>query len=216
MAISTVIFSAIGLVVEAISDQAVAQVSGGYGGWNIISRPRRVGLTQWNGKDPMRVQVPILFDGYARGEGQEINISKLGRMSGPPIGARGEPPVVKVSGNAIPDIGIEAWVIENLVWGTNVIWARDNNGTMSRMRQDCVVNLLQHVDEDRVAFAGLATQPVGSSPSTLAFYRVQEGDNLNQIAAGVYGDSRAWTKIAEANDLRDPNALIPGEDLVIP
>jgi hypothetical protein len=142
-------------------------------------------------------------------------------MSLPPAGGKGEPPVVGVSGNGVPYSGIEDWVIENLLWGTNVLYEKDNNGTMSRMRQDCVVNLIEFVDEDRVAFSGLGTQPTTSQPHSTGGnralqYTVQQGDSLNVIAARVYGDSTAWPTIAEFNNLRDPGVLIPGEVLVLP
>lgn len=216
MAVQDIAFTAPGIgSVIMLPDSTTSQVNGGYGGWDVVSRPKRKGLTQWNGKDPIRMQIPILFDGHRKRNSQEIPISKLSRMALPPEGGKGEPPVITVDGNGIPHPGPERWVIENLVWGTNVIWERDRSGSMSRMRQDCVVNLLEHVAEDRVAFSGLATQPVAPS-GRIFLYTVQEGDTLNQIAVQAYSDSTQWNKIAEANDLRDPSALLTGEVLVIP
>lgn len=93
---------------------------------------------------------------------------------------------------------------------------------MSRMRQDCVVNLIEFVDEDRVAFSGIAVQPTTNTPRSTGTgnralqYTVQAGDSLSRIAANIYGDSTAWPVLAEVNDLRDPGSLIPGEILVIP
>lgn len=42
-------------------------------------------------------------------------------------------------------------------------------------------------------------------------YTVQRGDTLETIARKLLGDGRLWTKIAEANGLRDPNKLVPGK-----
>ena len=216
MARASVTFTAPGIgSVSAISDATTAQVSGGYGGWDVVSRPRRKGLTQWNGKDPIRMQIPVLFDGWRGRNSQEIPISRLSRMALPPEGGKGEPPVISVEGNGVPHPGPERWVIENLQWGTNALWDVDRSGSMSRMRQDCVVNLLEFVDADRIAFSGLGTQP--STPSGKMFrYTVQDGDTLNRVAVAAYGDSASWPRIAEANGLRDPAALITGETLVIP
>lgn len=206
-----------------MSGDTPAQITGGYGGWDVVNRPKRKGLTQWNGKDPMRLQLPIMFDGWMDRDSQEIPISRLHRMSLPPAGVKqGEPPIVAVGGNGVPHSGIERWVIENLLWGTNVLWDKDRSGSMSRMRQDCVVNLIEFVDEDRVAFSGIAVQPTTTPPKSTGQgnralqYTVQQGDSLTRIAADVYGDSTAWSVLAVANDLRDPGALIPGETLVIP
>ncbi|MFA9288416.1 MAG: LysM peptidoglycan-binding domain-containing protein [Weeksellaceae bacterium] len=48
-------------------------------------------------------------------------------------------------------------------------------------------------------------------------YTVQLGDSLANIAQQAYGDSNAWVKIAEANNLLDnPDALEAGMKLIIP
>jgi hypothetical protein len=94
----------------AFLDAAVPQVTGGYGGWTVTSRERRIGLPQWQGKDPIRMSIPVLFDGYANGDGQEIMISRLSRMALPPKSG-GEPPTVRVAGVGIPNPGPTIWVI---------------------------------------------------------------------------------------------------------
>ncbi|MDL2263520.1 LysM peptidoglycan-binding domain-containing protein [Synergistaceae bacterium OttesenSCG-928-I11] len=47
-------------------------------------------------------------------------------------------------------------------------------------------------------------------------YRVNKGDSLWMIARRVYGDGTAWTLLAKANDLRDPNKLNIGQELSLP
>lgn len=51
---------------------------------------------------------------------------------------------------------------------------------------------------------------------TKNFYIVQPGDNLWQIALKNYGDGYAWPKIAQANNLVNPDIIEPGTKLVIP
>jgi nucleoid-associated protein YgaU len=47
-------------------------------------------------------------------------------------------------------------------------------------------------------------------------YTVRLGDTLQAIAAQEYGDPSRWRTIAEANDIDDPRALLPGTVLAIP
>ncbi|GIW62971.1 MAG: hypothetical protein KatS3mg090_0797 [Patescibacteria group bacterium] len=47
-------------------------------------------------------------------------------------------------------------------------------------------------------------------------YTVKKGDHLWKIAQEVYGDGYAWTKIAKANNLSNPNILFTGQKLKIP
>ena len=61
--------------------------------------------------------------------------------------------------------------------------------------------------------SGVQTSQVTSPQST---YVVKEGDDLASISLQVYGDSYAWTKIAQANNLVNPNILQVGTVLQIP
>ncbi len=47
-------------------------------------------------------------------------------------------------------------------------------------------------------------------------YTVVEGDWLSKIAGRAYGDIWAYTKIAQANKIADPNVIEPGMVLTIP
>jgi LysM repeat protein len=49
-------------------------------------------------------------------------------------------------------------------------------------------------------------------------YTVKSGDTLSKISREFYGDANQYTKIFEANRsiLRDPDAIRPGQELVIP
>ena len=47
-------------------------------------------------------------------------------------------------------------------------------------------------------------------------YVVKEGDDLAKIALQTYGDSYSWTKIAEANNLTNPDDIRVGMILIIP
>lgn len=47
-------------------------------------------------------------------------------------------------------------------------------------------------------------------------YTVKSGDTLSKIAQYYYGDMYAYDKIAQANNIDNPNLIEPGQVLVIP
>lgn len=204
--------------VTVLLDETAASVTGGYGGWTVVSRQRRVGLTQWQGKDPIRMAIPILFDGFANSAGVEIDISRLSRMALPPSGG-GEPPHIKVKGAAVPSPGPTDWVIENIAWGTaKVIYGMTAGGVSARMRQDAVINIMEYRHEDRVAFATLPSAGLlGASkvgwPKT---YILKRGESLQSVAVKFYHDATKWKQIADANNLIDPRSAKIGATLRIP
>ena len=63
-----------------------------------------------------------------------------------------------------------------------------------------------------------ATRPaVAEAPATLT-YRVKSGDTLVSIARKVYGTSKGWERIFEANKglLKSPTRVRPGMELKVP
>ena len=61
-----------------------------------------------------------------------------------------------------------------------------------------------------------ATTIADSGTTSPRDYVVKPGDTLGEISMAVYGTSRKWRMIREANDNLDPRALRPGLKLVIP
>jgi nucleoid-associated protein YgaU len=47
-------------------------------------------------------------------------------------------------------------------------------------------------------------------------YVVVKGDNLWKIAAKKYNDGYAWTKIAQANKIKNPSSIEVGQKLILP
>jgi hypothetical protein len=199
----------------ALLDRQATYVSGGYGGWTVVQRERRVGLTVWQGKDPLRMQVSLLFDGVNGMRSQELPISYLSRMAMPPTKLLGEPPTVRIAGRGVPRPGPVDWVIETIDWGTNVMYDFDQGGSMVRLRQDAVVHLLQYVAGDRAAFKSIppATPQATGWPKQ---YIVKPGDTLQKIAVQFYKDSGKWKQIADANNIRDPKKPPVGKTIRIP
>lgn len=49
-----------------------------------------------------------------------------------------------------------------------------------------------------------------------AYILVSKGDNLWKIAVKNYGDGNQWTKIAEANNIKNPSYIEVGQQLILP
>ena len=47
-------------------------------------------------------------------------------------------------------------------------------------------------------------------------YTVQPGDNLSKISQRFYGDANKYMSIARANNLKDPDKIKAGQELIIP
>lgn len=129
------------LSITVLMDETGPVVKGGYGGWEIVDRPRRVSLTQWNGRQPYQMDVGIMFDGYRQDNEVEIEISRLERMA-LPYGK--EPPVVEIKGSAVPHDDLK-WVITNVTFGDAL---RRSNGR--RVRQQVTISFTQYVASDRL------------------------------------------------------------------
>ena len=70
---------------------SAVRITGGFGGWDIVSRPRRTAMTLWNGFDPITLELPLLIrtdnpNSYEAGKRIEADCITLGMLAG-----RGEP-----------------------------------------------------------------------------------------------------------------------------
>jgi|KBSMisStandDraft_5_1062788.scaffolds.fasta_scaffold108590_2 hypothetical protein len=196
-----------GTSVTVLRGQNPPVITDGVGGWEIIPRRRRKAMTSWTGRNPIAMDLPLLFDG-----GGQIPVSVDGDINTLRQMAVGdnftEPPTVKLTG-ALPAPGV-TWVINDLEWGSDVSYERDPlTNTDMRTRQDVVVKLLQYVQEDQVKVIPTAGVP--------GIWITEKGQTLRSIAKEVYGDASMWTLIRDANPgVRDPNHIPEQTKLVIP
>ena len=77
------------------------------------------------------------------------------------------------------------------------------------------------VSESTSAGGGMRVQAAGAGVgggNQTRMYIVQAGDTLSKISRQFYGDAGQYMKIFEANrgQLKDPNKISPGQELVIP
>lgn len=211
-----VTFIASGLRVEAILGEEGAIVTNGYGGWSVVTRPRREGLTQWDGQAPFEMRIGILLDGYADSRSVEQSCINLERMARQPALFK-EPPIIRVQGN-VPHTDLP-YVINSIEWGQAL---RHRSGY--RVRQAATVGLLRYVADDRVQLKGAAaiarsdssTSTTATKTKSAGSHTTVAGETLLSIASAQYGDANAWREIADANGLRDPYNVPAGTTLVMP
>lgn len=63
---------------------------------------------------------------------------------------------------------------------------------------------------------GAVNQTIWGERITSDSYTVAEGDWLSTIAGRAYGDVYAYDRLAQANNIADPNVIVPGQTLKIP
>jgi len=78
----------------------------------------------------------------------------------------------------------------------------------------CDITVDQNAQAQQTQTAGASVSGGQSSRS----YTVQAGDTLSKISKQFYGNANEYMKIFEANrnQLKDPNQIRPGQQLVIP
>ena len=122
------------------------KVTGGYGGWEIIERPRRTAVTQWQGREPIQMEIQFVLDGWKRPAGRrsiEYDVTALERMALP---HKTQPPVIKIIGSAMPHSDLD-YVIQNIDWGPAI---RAKNG--ERFRQEGTITLVRYLAADKLKF----------------------------------------------------------------
>lgn len=201
-----------GTSVRVLRGHTPASVTGGYGGWTQVPRPRRKALTQWDGGSPYGVTFSVLFDGIFDGSGSvEDDIAKLEKLARSPAPGV-EPPVVTVDAG-IPHANLK-WVVEDLQWDPNP----EYNQKGDRIRHECTIVLLEHVAGSVGANAQQrALRSVNSTSTTTgSTYTARPSDTLPSIAAAQLGDASRWTELADLNAIRDPRNLFVGQQLRLP
>jgi hypothetical protein len=137
------------------------KITGGYAKYDTVDVPGRIGLNRFDGYDPLTIDIPVQFEGYADDDGPtvEASIRKLERMAGRgtyPGAAFGPPAVVRVSvtdntGNIVPLVPTSyQWTPRNenapLYRITGISW---DDGSLSdrtgqRVRQTATVTVTQY------------------------------------------------------------------------
>jgi hypothetical protein len=201
---------------KVLLGDTAANITGGYNSWEVVSRPKRVALTRFQGRDPYTMEVPVTFDGYRENRGQELEINKLMRMSTQPNNLA-PPPTVKLRG-AVPRHDL-TWVIQNIDWETDGCYWTEQRGVPVRLRQKATITFLQFVDEEIIITPGspaLKAKPKEAAPKKTVD---ATGKTPKQVSQEHYGTPNLWQRILSGNPWlpKDPRQKIPaGRPIVIP
>lgn len=188
-------------------------------GWVVVSRPKQLGFTAWEGHSPYTMTFKVMFDGLYKNESVERDYEALRRILRVPTGPKKEPSPVRVTG-ALPHTNL-LWVVQDLEPDESNIIRRPSDGQM--VRCPATVTLLEYLEADvaisvRPSPAKAATQRAvaAGAPPVQRTYTVKRGDTLSKIAAQLLGSYKRYPEIAKLNGIRDPNRINTGQVLKIP
>jgi hypothetical protein len=209
-------------------DATPPAVTGGYGGWQPVARPRRRALIEWVGADPYQVSFGMIIDGYLE-QPARLSRTLYGPRSVEPVcnalhqmaitSRPGQAPTrVRLSGMpaSVPR-SVSLWVIDQLTWGDCI---RNRSGT--RLRQAVQLVLLQATSSADVTVSAEAVA-YQHSPNPRLLTRQEKvpppggSRGLQLLAAHVYGQASRWRDIIKANPgLRDPERIKQGTLVRLP
>lgn len=198
-----VLFIAPGLRFRCRLGNGPAQITDGYGGWVTVDRPMTVPITAWQGTQPWRMSIPILFDGFDENRSIQKRLNhllSLGRRD------RGHtrPPVFRAFG-PIPFSGDKMVMESTPDFGTEPAEAiRNRRGRL--VRQVVTVHLMQYVAGDEIKFSKRRGRGPEDVPST---YKTKKGDTLNKISVRFYGDTSRAHEIGQINGRHDVRRKLP-------
>lgn len=194
-------------------------ITGGVGGWAKVTRPKKQSLTEWQGHEGYEMTVPVIFDGLAEDRSVESDITRLERMGRRRPGDE-HPPILDIGG-PLPHVDLP-WVLQDIDWGE---FDRREDG--QRVRQIATLTLWEYVH------ASLSTDRKGKrkkgkshakdardrnkGKSANRRHKVKKNEaSLGAVATNVYGDPSMAKEIADLNDIRDPWAIVVGQELRLP
>lgn len=162
---------------------------------------------QFTGADPASLSIDLFFDTY---DTPELDKDSVRAHTG------------KVRDLTLVDGGLHRPPVCRLEWGEQHVFFQGvlvqietqytmfmDDGTPVRATCRCTFRQWKYNGDD------LIEQNLMSS-DVAKVWLVKHSQTLATIAAVEYGDAREWRTIAEANDIDDPLAIAPGQQLLLP
>jgi hypothetical protein len=202
--------------VIALMGADLPRITGGYGGWNVVDRPRKRGAVEWEGPEPLRMELEIVLDAWDYAyplNNIHDDLLAIERMASP-VGVNLPPPTVHVSGKVIPRTTAVPWVIENIVWGTAI------NGTQKQvLRQTAKITFLQAdlLEHQRELSPTKARAPRPPGLASRKPYKWKQGDTWPRVAHKLMPKVKyAARKIQKFNGFRPGMKMKVGQLVRIP
>jgi hypothetical protein len=160
---------------------------------------------------PQVLNLKLYFDTYEKGDDVSAITRKLWTFMQPKLDENGgehskpRPPMVAFKWGVF-------YFVSYLTSMTQKFTLFKNDGTPVRAEVDVIFTQYAEIED----YLKKPQNPTSGGGPTQRVWRVVTGDRLDWIAAQVYGDAGKWRLIAQANNLRDPLALRPGQRLRVP
>jgi len=199
--------------VKGLMGEDTPRITGGYGGWETIDRPRKRGRIQYKGLSPVEMQLEIVFDAW--GEDVAITnvdtaLSNLEAMTIPTSNNR-PPPRVYIDCKAVPKPRSVPWVITDITWGTTI---RNSEGETKRQTVQITFMQANTVEYGRIVPKPTeARNPHRNMPSR---YTWKKGDTWPIVALRLMGDKKYAIKIIDFNNFRPGHAMKVGDKIKVP
>jgi hypothetical protein len=179
------------------------------GGWQELSRPGAAPLLNYAGGKLPKIRLEAILD------------ERLAWLAvyGVDRGGDDSSHLVEDQLRALEAIEAGLWRIANFTWKATLRAPGDHHV----VRATCTFDLTRASDPPPISRAPAAPPPLPPSAPTPApaapagrTYTVKAGDTLWVIAQRTYGNGNVWSRIADANGIRDPRRLAVGQVLRLP
>jgi hypothetical protein len=188
-----------------------AVLSGGSPNWEEVARSNRVAMTDYRGQTLIRVDVPVLLDGWPHDsvEDEVEQILKLCR------GREGQRPPDFTASGPIPYSGTR-FVMELPEWGDGLRSAPFRGRGGELVRQELTLKLLQFIDPDTVRFRRINRMGVGKGKPVQTTV-LHDGETLLRVSTRMYGNPNRAGEIGKLNGINDTRRkLQAGRRLSLP
>lgn len=182
-------------------------------GWEVVDRPKRKGLVEWVGRDPVRLALSVMFDGFHDRDAARVErgIRVLEKLSGHDGGH--PPKILMDSAGLIPHDYTNAphlkWVIETIDWGD-----AERNRRGKRLRQFADLVLLEFVEDAELV--GLPAVQKTKSEGSRAWVDVKQGDTLQKIATRYHLTKAEVVEAKKLNKIRDASKVLTVARIKLP
>jgi nucleoid-associated protein YgaU len=202
-------------------------ITGGYGGWSVVSRPRLRSVVEWVGVDPMEVTIDVLIDSLAwprtvgGWEGWDLReaahnvhatVRSLEEIAKPTAVGQSSP-TFKVKGKLVPSNPTMTWVISALKWGDTIY---NTEGFI--IRQEATITILQADGGEHVRILPpVKKRNGGKGPSKVPQYHIwKKGNTFELISIRYYGNPSYRQAIMKLNKIRDWKKVKVGQKIKLP